>query len=80
MGNDRLGQVKHGMDVDVERLPPLLVADLADFVERRLMGGVIDQNVDPPKFIKGTLDKRTAVVGIPNISSDQDRLVTFCFD
>ena len=80
MRNGRLRQVKHCVDVHVERLPPLLITDLADFLKRGLVRGIVDENVDAPKFTNGTLHNRATVVGITNVTNHQNGLTSFLFD
>jgi hypothetical protein len=50
-----LNEIKHRVDIHLERHPPLIVADVAD-IERRLMRGVVDENVEASEFIDGALD------------------------
>ena len=80
MRHSRLRQIKHRMNVDVECHPPFVVADLANLIERGLMSGVVNEDVQAPKFIDGALNEGSTVNRVPNVASDQNDLATFLFD
>jgi hypothetical protein len=41
-------EIEHGVDVDGEGVLPFLVGDLANLLERILVGGIVDQDVTRP--------------------------------
>ena len=51
MSDSGLGQIKHCVNIDREGGLPFLVADLRDLLERGLMRGVVDENVDGPELV-----------------------------
>jgi hypothetical protein len=58
------------VDVDFERRLPFLVADGTDFLEGRLMRGIVDEDIDPTQFIDGALNDRPAMLRIADIARD----------
>jgi len=57
-----LREKKWRIDVGPESLVPLFRSDVANIGIRTLEGGVVDENVDPAKFIDGALNEGPAMV------------------
>lgn len=56
------------MDVGAARHLPFVVRDVADVAERRLMGGVVDENVDATELIDGAPDDGPAMRGVLDVA------------
>ena len=77
MWNRSLGQIEHGVDVDLESHLPFLIADVADVLEGSLMGGIVEEHVDAAQLLNGSFDDQSAVIGGLQITVYQDGLPSF---
>jgi hypothetical protein len=71
-GNRGLREIEHRVDVDFESQLPLLVGNVLDFLKARLMGCIVDENVDPAELGHRFVDNRAAMPGILDVSPDKD--------
>src|SRR5215469_12095270 len=69
----RLHQIKHAVDVGVEGVIPFLVRNLLDTLVGRLEGGIVDENVEPPKSLQCSVDQLAAMGRIGDIARDRQR-------
>jgi hypothetical protein len=65
------------MDVHVKRLSPFFVADVGEIGEGRLMGGIVNEDIDAAQLAYRSVHDLAAVVRGPKVSFDQHRLSSF---
>ena len=75
-----LGEIEHRVNVDLEGVLPLLVGDVRDGLERRLVRRVVDENVDAAQFLHAALDNAAAMRRIADVARHKDRLASGLFD
>jgi hypothetical protein len=63
-----------------ERAVPLLGADVLDALVGALHRGVVDQDVEPAEFARGTFDQAAAIGLVRDVAPGQDRAATGLFD
>jgi hypothetical protein len=67
----RLDQIKHAVDVGAEGVIPLCVSDLLHALVGHLEGGVVDENVEPPKSLQGSVHQLAAVGRIGDVAGNR---------
>ncbi len=72
MGNRGFGQVEHGVDIDLEREVPFLLADVLELLEAGLMRRVVDKNIDAAEFADRLVHDRPAMRGVLDVAREQD--------
>ena len=80
MWNGSLGQIEHGVDVDLEGHLPFLIADVTNVLEGSMMGRIIDQDIDAAQLLDGSFDDRSTVIGVLQMTGYKDGLPSFPFD
>jgi hypothetical protein len=78
--NGSLGQIEHGVDVDLEGHLPFLIADVTNVLEGSMMGRIIDQDIDAAQLLDGSFDDRSTVIGVLQMTGYKDGLPSFPFD
>jgi hypothetical protein len=68
------------VDVDFEGQLLLLVGNVLDFPEARLMGCIVDENVDPAELGHCFVDNPAAMPGILDVLPGKDNLAAALFD
>jgi hypothetical protein len=68
------------MDVHLEGQLPLLVGNILDRLERRLMGRVVDEDVDTAEFLDRLVDDRPAMGRVLDIAPHEHRLAARLLD
>jgi hypothetical protein len=68
------------MDVDLERTLPFVITDIRNILERGLVGGIVDEDIDSAELIDGTLNDGAAVIWLSQVSGKQDSLAAFLLD
>jgi len=65
------GEIEHCVDVDAESEIPFLVANVLDTFERRLVGSIVDEDVDPSQLAYRCLNDTAAVCSVLYVAGKQ---------
>jgi hypothetical protein len=65
------------MDVGLECLLPFLVGDVADVLERGLVGRVVDENVDAAQIVNRLFDNLATMLCVLQVAGHQNRFPAF---
>ncbi len=80
VGDRRLGEIEHRVDIDLEGQLPFVIGDVFERFETRLMGGIVDENIETAQLGNGLLDHRPALCRIADVARHEDGLASGVLD
>lgn len=68
------------MHIELERHPPLVIADVADIFECRLMRRVVYENIYAAQYIDRSLDDCTTLISVSKIAGHEKHFSVLFLD
>ena len=80
VGDRGLGEIEHRVDIDLEGQLPFVIGDVFERFETRLMGGIVDENIETAQLGNSLLDHRPALCRIADVARHEDGLASGVLD